>query len=211
MRRFHPSIDELESRTLQTMVFIFNGNAYAEAKPDILHTQLAANLLAAHGDTPVQMTTPAMTSPAAFYGFANEIRAISKGKPIALMGFSAGGGLAMRLAGIAKLHVQAVLSYYGPPDLRDWLAYHHGDRYYKYVTGHVDFDPGIINILSGVSDSKSYIIDALGEHDHNVVASMSTASFDHDFPDEHLYYYDGPHGVSLYADYPAFEDFLSHL
>jgi hypothetical protein len=115
------------------------------------------------------------------------------------------------LAGIAKLHVQAVLSYYGPPDLRDWLAYHHGDRYYRCVTGHVDFDPGIIDILSGVSDSKSYIIDALGEHDHNVVASMSTASFDHDFPDGHLYYYDGPHEVSLYADYPAFEDFLSHL
>jgi hypothetical protein len=41
MRRFHPSIDELESRTLRTMVFIFNGNAYAEAKPDILQTQLS--------------------------------------------------------------------------------------------------------------------------------------------------------------------------
>ena len=90
MRRFHPSIDELESRTLQTMVFIFNGNGYAEAKPDPLHTQLAADLLAAHGETPIQMTTPAMDSPAAFYGFANEILAISKGKPIALMGFSAG-------------------------------------------------------------------------------------------------------------------------
>ena len=40
---------------------------------------------------------------------------------------------------------------------------------------------------------------------------MSTASFDRDFPDGHVYYYDGPHGVSLYADYPAFEDFVSHL
>jgi hypothetical protein len=211
MRRFHPSINELEPRMLPTMVFIFNGNAYAEAKPDPLHTQLAADVLAAHGDTPVQMTTPAMNSPAAFYGFAHEIRAISKGTPIALMGFSSGGGLAMRLAGIADLNVQAVLSYYGPPDLRDWLAYHHGDRYYKYVTGHVDFDKGIINILSGVSHSDSYIIDALGEKDDNVVASMSTGSFDRDFPDGHVYYYDGPHGVSFYADYPAFEDFLSHL
>jgi hypothetical protein len=79
------------------------------------------------------------------------------------------------------------------------------------VTGHVDFDKGIINILSGVSHSDSYIIDALGEKDDNVVASTSTGSFDRDFPDGHVYYYDGPHGVSFYADYPAFEDFLSHL
>ena len=79
------------------------------------------------------------------------------------------------------------------------------------MTSHVDFDTGIINLLSGVSDSDAYIIDCFGERDRSVVASMSTASFDHDFPDGHIYYYDGPHGVSLYADYPAFEDFLAHL
>lgn len=196
---------------LPTMVFIFNGNGYAEAEPDVLHTQLAAQQLAQHGETPVQMTTPAMNSPADFYKLAEEIRKISNGKPIGLMGFSSGGGLAMRLAGVADLNVQAVLSYYGPPDLSDWLAYHQGDRYYHWVTGHVHFDQGIIDLLSGASDSDSYIIDCFGDRDHNVVASMSTASFEQDFPDGHVSYYDGPHGVDLYADYPAFEDFLVHL
>ena len=117
----------------------------------------------------------------------------------------------MRLAGVADLNVQAVLSYYGPPDLSDWLEYHHGDRYYRWVAGHVDFDPGIIDLLSGVSHSHSYIVDCLGEHDHNVASAMSTASFDRDYPDGHVDYYNGPHGVSLYADDAAFHDFLSHL
>ncbi len=196
---------------LPTMVFIFNGNGYAAASPDLRHTQLAADQLSAHGDTPVQMTTPAMNSPAAFYGLADQILEISDGRPIGLMGFSSGGGLAMRLAGVPELHVQAVLSYYGPPDLKDWLSYHQGDRYYRWVTGHVEFDPGIIDLLSGVSGSDSYIIDCFGERDHNVVASMSAISFDQDFPDGDVSYYDGPHGVDLYADYPAFQDFLAHL
>ena len=211
MRRFQPSIEQFEPRLLPTLVFIFNGNGYAEAKPNLAQTQLAAAQLAAHGDTAVQLTTPPMNSPSAFYGLADEIRAISKGKPIGLMGFSAGGGLALHLAGIADLNVQAVLSYYGPPDLRDWLNYHHGDRYYRWVTSHVDFDDGIINLLSGVSDSHSYNIDVFGQKDHNVVASMSTASFDRDFPGGQVYYYDGPHGVSLYANFSAFNDFVSHL
>jgi hypothetical protein len=211
MRRFHPSIEEFESRLMPTLVFIFNGNGYAEAKPDALHTQLAALHLNSLGDRPVQMTTPAMSSPSAFYELADEIHAISKGRPIGLMGFSAGGGLALRLAGVSSLNVQAVMSYYGPPDLSDWLSYHKGDRYSQWVTSHVQLDPGIVNLLSGVSDSDAYIVSAFGLNDHNVVASVSTAAFDHDFPDGHVYYYDGPHGVSIYADYPAFEEFVSHL
>lgn len=127
------------------------------------------------------------------------------------MGFSSGGGLALRLSEVPGLNVQAVMSFYGPPDLSDWLSYHHGDRYYRSVTGHVHFNPGIINLLSGASDSDAYIVTAFGRTDKNVVASASTASFEHDFPEGHVYYYDGPHGVSLYADYPAFEDFVSHL
>jgi hypothetical protein len=211
MKRFRPSIEEFERRLLPTLVFIFNGNGYAKASPDALHTQLAAERLNLLGDRSVQMTTPAMSSPRAFYEVADEIRAISKGEPIGLMGFSSGGGLALRLSGVSSLNVQAVMSYYGPPDLRDWLSYHAGDRYYQWVTGHVRFDPAIINLLSGVSDSDAYIVSAFGLNDHNVVASASTASFDRDFPDGHVDDYDGPHGVSLYADYPAFEDFVSHL
>ena len=116
---------------LPTLVFVFNGNAYAEAKPNSTLTQGAANILMAHGDRAVQLTTPAMDSPAAFYQLANEIRAISKGQPIGLMGFSAGGTLALRLAGLPRLNVKAAVSYYGPPDLRDWLGFHKGDRFYR--------------------------------------------------------------------------------
>ena len=42
------------------------------------------------------------------------------------MGFSAGGALAMRLAGVPGLRVQAVMSFFGVPDLRVWLNEHHG-------------------------------------------------------------------------------------
>ena len=40
MRRFHPSIEQFESRFLPTLVFIFNGNAFAAAKA---HNQLTQN------------------------------------------------------------------------------------------------------------------------------------------------------------------------
>jgi hypothetical protein len=211
MKRFHPSIEQFEPRILPTLVFIFNGNGFAASKPDHQQTQLAAQQLIRRGDQAVQMATPAMNSPSAFYRLGDEIRGISKGQPIGLMGFSAGGGLALRLAGIRGLNVQAVMNFYGPPDLRDWLNYHHGDHYYRWVTSHVHLDNGIINLLSGVSTSNAYMVSAFGLSDHNIVSSISTASFDRDFPGGHVYYYAGPHGVSLYADYPAFQDFASHL
>src|SRR5437870_5514553 len=98
MRRFQPSCEPIEPRVLPTLVFVFNGNAFDQAKPSVL-TQLAAAQLQRNGDQAVQLTTPAMNSPGAFYQLARVIRAISKGRPIALMGFSAGGSLATRLAG----------------------------------------------------------------------------------------------------------------
>jgi hypothetical protein len=211
MKRFHPSIERLEPRMLQTLVFIFNGNGFAAAQPNFQQTQFASEQLIMHGDRAVQMATPAMNSPSAFYQLADEIRAISKGQPIGLMGFSAGGALAMRLAGVPELNVRAVMSYYGPPDLGDWLNYHHGDRFYQWVTSHVHFDKGIINLLSGVCTSNAYIVSAFGLRDQNIVSSVSTASFDRDFPGGHVYYYNGPHGVTLYADYSAFQDFVSRV
>ena len=129
-----------------------------------------------------------MSSSRAFYGLADEIHAISHGQPIGLVGFSSGGGLALRLSEVPDLNVQAVMSYYGPPNLNDWLNYHFGDRYFRWVTGHVHFDTGIINLLSGVSDSDAYIVTAFGLTDKNVVAAPSTVSFEQDFPDGHVYY-----------------------
>jgi Dienelactone hydrolase family len=211
MRRFHPVFEQIESRLLPTLVFVFNGNAFAASKPDASHTGLAAQQLSLHGDRAIQMSTPAMTSARSFYDLANEIRKISHGQPIGLMGFSAGGGLAMRLAGLPKLNVQAVMSYYGVPDLRDWLNYHKGDRFYTYVNSHVHFDSSIINVLSGPSPAKAYIVATFGLNDHNVVSSMSTASLDRDFKHEQVFYYHGPHGVTLNADLPAFDVFLAHL
>jgi dienelactone hydrolase len=211
MSRFYPSVEMCEQRALPTLVFVFNGNGFAASQPDAEHTGLAAIHLRAAGDQPVQMATPAMSDVGDFYQLAAEIRSISKGRPIGLMGFSAGGALAMRLSELPMLNVQAVMSYYGPPDLKDWLSEHRGDAAYQRVTSHVQFDPGIIDLLSGVSSSKAYIVSAFGLRDRTVVAGDSTASFEHDFPDGHTYYYDGTHGVTLKASLPAFDDFLAHL
>ena len=211
MRRAQPTIEQLEPRMLPTLVFVFNGNAFAAAKADNPLTETAAQQLIANGDRAVQMNTPAMNSPAAFYGLAREIRAVSKGQPIGLLGFSAGGSLALRLSGLPGLNVRAALSYYGPPDLRDWLQYHKGDRDYLGVTTHVQLDQGIITLLSGPSDTAAYVIDAFGLRDPVVVASNSTASFHGDFPDGRVFYYPGTHGVGTGADPAAFKDLLAHL
>ena len=51
---------------LPTLVFVFNGNAFAAAKPDQAQTQLAAQQLIKHGDRAIQLATPAMDSPSRF-------------------------------------------------------------------------------------------------------------------------------------------------
>jgi hypothetical protein len=211
MKRFHPSCEQFEPRMLPSLVFVFNGNGFAASHPDAELTSSAAQQLIKHGVRAIQLATPAMESPSDYYRLAGEVRSLSKGQPIGLMGFSSGGSLATRLSGIPSLNVRAVMNYYGPPDLRDWIRYHQGDRYYNYVTTHVQFDPGIINLLSGPSSSTAYIVNAFGLYDQNVVTSVSTASFNRDFELGRVFYYPGPHGVSLFADYPAFVDFLSHL
>jgi dienelactone hydrolase len=210
MRRFKPVLEQCESRISATMVFIFSGNALAAAAPG-LDSQLAADQLLQHGDQPVQVSTPALNSPSAFSRIASFVRTVSRGQPIGLVGFSAGGAIAMRLAGQPGLNVTAVMNYYGPPDLRDWLAYHRGDSYYHYVASHVHLTRGVVSLLSGVSHAKSYFVNAFGLHDGNVVAWVSAQSFSRDFPQGQVYYYPGTHGVTLYACYPAFQDFLSHL
>jgi hypothetical protein len=210
MRRFKPVLEQCESRICPTLVFIFNGNALAAAPPDAV-TQLAADQLVSHGDQAIQVSTPAMDGPGVFYHIADYIRTVSHGQPIGLMGFSAGGALAMRLAGQPGLNVTSVMNYYGPPDLEDWIAYHQDDFYYRYVVSHVHLTSGIIDLYSGPSTSDAYFVNAFGLQDRNVVSSVSTASFYKDFQHGQVYTYPGPHGVTLYADYSAFQDFLDHL
>jgi hypothetical protein len=211
MKHFRPSFEELESKIVPGLVFVFNGNGFAASRPNALQTGLAAQQLMEHGDRAIQLATPAMSNPSDFYQLAGEIRSLSKGEPIGLIGFSAGGALAMRLSAIPYLNVQAVMNYYGPPDLRDWMNYHEGDKYYNYVTSHVKFSPAIINLLSGPSASTAYVVSAFGRFDPNIVASVSTASFNRDFRFGRVFYYPGQHKVTLFADYAAFQDFLAHL
>ena len=115
------------------------------------------------------------------------------------MGFSAGGTLALRLAGLPGLNVRAAVGYYGPPDLSAWLSFHKGDRFYAKVTSDTHFNKGIIKLLSGVSDSNARLIDAFGLRDHNVVAGFSSSVFHRDFPLGQVYFYPGPHGVDVGA------------
>ena len=204
------AVEQLETKLLPTLVFVFNGNGFAESKPD-QNTQIAADLVSSHGNRAVQLATPAMDGPAAFYQLAREIRAISKGQPIGLLGFSAGGTLALRLANLPGLNVRAAIGYYGPPDLRDWLAFHKGDRFFAKVTSDVHFNKGIIKLLSGPSNSNARLIDAFGLRDQNVVSSFSSSDFHRDFPLGQVYFYPGPHGVGAKAQPAALKDFLDHL
>jgi Dienelactone hydrolase family len=210
MRRFRPEVEPCESRVHPTMVFIFPGNALAAASPDI-PTQTAADRLARLGDRPIQVSTPALNGPGAFNAIANYVRKVSQGQPIGLVGFSAGGALAMRLAGQPGLNVQAVMDYYGPPDLNAWFATHGHDHYYRYVTSHVHVTPAVVKLMSGPSTSDAYFVSAFGLHDDNVQPVASTESFQQDFQHGQVFYYLGPHGVTLYADYSAFQTFLNHL
>lgn len=210
MRRFRPQVEPCESRAHPTMVFIFPGNALAAAAPDI-PTETAAQRLAQLGYQPVQVSTPALNGTGAFLRVARYVRRVSHGQPIGLMGFSAGGALAMRLAGQPGLNVKAVMDYYGPPDLRDWFASHGHDHYYQYVTSHVHVTPAVIKLMSGPTRSGAYFVGAFGTHDANVGAVQSGASFHRDFPNGQVFNYVGSHGVTLSADYRAFETFLNHL
>ncbi len=195
---------------LPTLVFVLNGNAFAATTPS-KNTQLAAQLLDDHGDRAIQLLTPPIGTPDAFNSLADKIEALAGGQPIGLLGFSAGGALATRLSQVLELHVTAVLNYYGPPDLGDWMSYHLGDYYEAYVTSHVRLTSDFIGLMSGVSDSQAFIVNAFGTHDQNVVSWVSAASFKNDFSYGAVFTYPGPHGVSPLASIPAFDDFIAHL
>lgn len=208
--QYRPSLDQLEPRALTTLVFVLNGNAFAAAEPGRV-TQIVAADLARSGNHAIQMSTPSMDRPGSFMNLASQLKRLSKGQPIGLVGFSAGGTMAMRLAQTPGLNVKAVLNFYGPPDLRSWFDQHRGDRAYRYLSSHVHLTSGFINQMSGPSSSRAYTVSAFGIRDSTVTAAASAARFHQDFPDGVLYYYAGAHGVTISSCYPAYLDFLCHL
>ena len=208
--RYAPRVEACEARVLTALVFVLNGNAFSEASPNDL-TANAAGVLQAAGHRVVQLGYPEIATPSAYYGLATQIKSMSRGRPIGLVGFSAGGSLASRLSSIESLNVKAVLNEYGPPDMRDWYRYHGADRFGLYVRSHVPMTPQAVALLSGPSTSKAYIAAAFGSGDRNVTASHSIASFHRDFSAGKSYTYRGGHGASISASRAALEDFLAHL
>ncbi len=96
--RYRPlCLEQCEERTLSTLVFVLNGNAFAAASPDTL-TANAAEVLATAGDPAVQLAYPTMATPDDFNELAHQIGSLSHGRPIGIVGFSARGSLALRLA-----------------------------------------------------------------------------------------------------------------
>jgi hypothetical protein len=204
-------LEPCEARSLLTLIFIFNGNGYGDAKPNAL-TAKAAQELEAVGNRAIQLANPSINSPAAVFGLKQEIEAFSRGEPIALVGFSAGGTLAERLAADPALHVTDVLACYSPPDLRDYLAYHGDDHDGQYVLRNLGADRAVIDLLSGPNDTQAHVVATFGLADHNVVAGPSTASFKRDYPTGQVYDYPGGHGVGINAGGTApLDDFLAHL
>lgn len=217
MRKSHRSsrdrplgVEQCEERVLNTLVFVLNGNAFSAADPDVL-TANAAQVLRRAGDQAVQLAYPMIATPAAFYGLEHQIESLSHGQPIGIVGFSAGGSLALRIATDKALHVVSVLDDYGPPDLRDWFHYHGNDRFSRYVAGHVAFSRAAIDLFSGPIDTNAHVVAAFGLLDRNVVASQSAASFERDLPDASICTYDGGHGVGIDASRPALQKFLANL
>jgi hypothetical protein len=202
--------DRCEERALTTIVFILNGDAFSAAKPNAL-TASAAQVIRGAGQKPVQLAYATMSTPAAFNGLLQQIKLLSRSQPIGIVGFSAGGSLALRLAASKSLHVVSVLNYYGPPDLRDYFRYHGSDRFARYILGHVHFTRAAISLFSGPITTSAHVVSAFGIYDTNVLASQSTASLDRDLAGSSVYKYAGPHGVGMTACRPALDEFLANL
>ena len=204
------SVEQCEARVLNTLVLVLNGNAFAAANPSIL-TANAAQVLRRAGNQAIQLAYPTIATPAAFYGLERQIESLSHGQPIGIVGFSAGGSLALRIATDKAIRVVSVLDYYGTPDLKDWFRYHGNDLYSRYVLGHVHFSPAAINLFSGSIATNAHVVAALGLRDKNVVAAPNEASFERDLPQASIYTYDGPHGVGIETSLPALGEFLANL
>src|SRR4051812_16404846 len=96
--------DRCEDRSSPTLIFVLNGNSYDAAKPSSL-TANAAQVLEGARHQAIQLSTPNMAAPDALSRLARQIASLSHGRPIGIVGFSAGGTLAARLAGFESIHV----------------------------------------------------------------------------------------------------------
>src|SRR4051794_4834099 len=96
-RRRVPRGEACEPRALTALIFVLNGNAFSAAGPNTL-TEDAARLLGASGNRVIQVSYPTIGTRRAYHRLADQIARQSDGRPIGLVGFSAGGTLAARLS-----------------------------------------------------------------------------------------------------------------
>ena len=69
----------------------------------------------------------------------------------------------------------------------------------------------VIEALSGPISTTAHVVAAFGTADTTVYAAPSAANLETDLPGATIDYYDGPHGVTITACYPACLDFVAHL
>jgi dienelactone hydrolase len=205
-----PAIDQCESRALTALVFVLNGNSFAAAGPNTL-TANAAAVLRKAGNQVVQLSNPAIHSVAAFRSLAAKVVKLAHGQSVGLVGFSAGGALALHIAETPGLNVSAVLDYYGVPDVQAYLQRHARDRNLRPISGLAPFRPPLVALLSGPVTTQAHVVAAFGLSDPNVRADTSSADLLRDDPSADIYTYHGAHGVPITASRPALEDFLAHL
>lgn len=209
-RRFTPALERCEDRALAALVFVLNGASFAAAGPSRL-TSNAVAVLQRGGNRVVQLTNPPINSAAAFKALAARVTRLAHGQSVGLVGFSAGGALALRIAATPGLNVQAVLDYYGVPDVRSYLQRHANDRNFRPISGLAPFKAPLVSLLSGPVMTRAFVVAAFGQFDPNVRADTSSSDLLRDDPAAHVYVYPGGHGVAVTASRPALDDFLAHL
>ena len=160
---------------------------------------------------PIQISTPEISSPAAFNRLVRQIASMSRGRPIGIVGFSAGGSLAARLAGVESLQVKAALDYYGPADLAG-LPRPAPGRFVLSLRGrarplHALGDPPAQRPDPDVG-LRGRRLRPRGPERGGLREPWPASQ--KDVPDGRAYTYPGPHGASINASPPALEDFLAH-
>ena len=203
-----PIVERCEDRALMTLVFVLNGNSFNAAKPNRL-TANAASVLHAAGDQVVQLANARINSPAALKSLEATIVKQAHGQSVGLVGFSAGGALALRIAAAPRLKVSAVLDYYGVPDVQAYLDRSTGNV--NPIAGLAPFKAPVVAALSGPVATSAHVVAAFGQDDPHVVAATSAADLRADVPTADVFTYAGGHGVAITASRPALDDFLAHL
>ena len=206
--RLNPDFERCEDRALLTLVFVLNGNSFHAAKPNSL-TANAASVLKAAGEQVVQLANPKISSPAALQALEAQVVKMAHGQTVGLVGFSAGGALALRIAATSGLKVSSVLDYYGVPDVQAYLNRDTGTT--NPIAGLAPFRAPVVAAFSGPVATSAHVVGAFGAADPHVTAGTSEADLVADDPTADVYTYDGGHGVAITASRPALDDFLAHL